>query len=181
MENESPDIDILTRVKASDRDAFGELFRTYQPLLFRHVFFRVRDTDTAHEIVQEVFVRTWDHRASLKTHLPFLALAFHVARNIIRDMGRHSSTRERLAAEIPPPSLSEGDDPAEALALTILQERIVAILNSELGERCRQVFLLSRYEGKSHAEIAALLGISVKTVENQIARALRALKEALKD
>ena len=61
----------------------------------------------------------------------------------------------------------------------MLEQRIVEILKSRLGERCRTVFLLSRYEGKSHQEIAELLGITEKTVENQIARALKALRKGL--
>jgi RNA polymerase sigma-70 factor, ECF subfamily len=173
------DIALLTRVKGSDPDAFGELFRKYQPLVYRQVFFRVRDADTSHEIVQETFVRIWEHRSSLKPHLPFLALTLSVSRNIVRDLARHQSTHERLAREIPAPSLSEGDDPAEALQLRMLEQRILEILNNRLGERCRTIFLLSRYEGKSHQEIAGLLGISAKTVENQIARALKALKRGL--
>jgi len=179
VEDTSQDIALLTRVKDSDPDAFGELFRKYQPFVYRQVFFRVRDADTSHEIVQETFVRIWEHRTSLKPHLPFLALTLRVSRNLVRDLARHQSTRERLAQEIPAPSPSEGDDPAEALHLRILEQRIVEILNSRLGERCRTVFLLSRYEGKSHREIAEMLGITEKTVENQITRALNALRKGL--
>jgi RNA polymerase sigma-70 factor (ECF subfamily) len=102
-----------------------------------------------------------------------------VSQNLVRDLARHRSTRERLAREIPAPSPSEGDDPAEALHLRMLEQRIAEILNSRLGERCRTVFLMSRYEGKSHHEIAELLGITEKTVENQIARALKVLKKGV--
>jgi RNA polymerase sigma-70 factor, ECF subfamily len=94
-------------------------------------------------------------------------------------MVRHSAVRERLAAEIPRPPPSEGDDPSEALAVAMLEHRIQVIINSRLGERCRAVFLLSRYEGKSHQEIAQELGISVKTVENQITKALKILGRVL--
>jgi RNA polymerase sigma-70 factor, ECF subfamily len=179
VEDTSQDIALLTRVKGSDPDAFGELFRKYQPLVYRQVFFRVRDADTSHEIVQETFVRIWEHRSSLKPHLPFLALTLRVSQNLVRDLARRHSTRERLTKEIPAPSPSEGDDPAEALHLRMLEQRIAEILNSRLGERCRTVFLMSRYEGKSHHEIAELLGITEKTVENQIARALKVLKKGV--
>lgn len=179
MEETSQDIALLTRVKGSDPDAFGELFRKYQPLVYRQVFFRVRDADASHEIVQETFVRIWEHRSSLKPHLPFLALTLRVSLNLVRDLARHRSTRERLRKEIPAPSPSEGDDPAETLHLRMLEQRILEILKNRLGERCRTVFLLSRYEGKSHQEIGELLGITEKTVENQIARALKALKKGL--
>jgi RNA polymerase sigma factor (sigma-70 family) len=181
MDQETPDSVLLQRVRNSDPDAFGELFRKYQPLVYRQVFFRVRDGDVAHEIVQETFVRIWEHRSSLKPHLPFLALALRVSQNLVRDMARQRSTRELLRRRIPLPARSEGDNPAEALDLHVLEQRILHILNSRTGGRCRTVFFLSRYEGKSHREIAELLGISIKTVENQITRALKALRKGLAD
>jgi len=62
----------------------------------------------------------------------------------------------------------------------MLQERISAIINEDLPAKCRNVFRLSRLEGKSNREIADLLGLSVKTVENQITRALKILRKRLK-
>jgi RNA polymerase sigma-70 factor (family 1) len=181
MDPTSIDISLLMRLRdTGDSEAFGDLFRKYQPLLFRHVFFRLRDSDLSHEVVQETFVRIWEHRSSVKPHIPFPALALRIAQNIIRDMARHTATRERLASEIPAPAHSDGDDPAEATALSMLEERIADVIATRLGERCRTVFLLSRYEGRSHQEIAAILGISEKTVENQITKALKVLGRALR-
>jgi RNA polymerase sigma-70 factor (ECF subfamily) len=155
------------------------LFRKYQPFVFRQVFFRVRETDVAHEIVQETFVRVWEHRTALKPHLPFLALTLRISGNIIRDNARHRSTRERLEQEIPPDAPSEGDNPADILELRILEGHIADIVSTRLGDRCRAVFLLSKYEGKSQQEISRLLGISVKTVENHITHALSTIRTAL--
>jgi len=87
--------------------------------------------------------------------------------------------RERVAAKIPTSTPSEGEDPAEALQLTMLEEKVTAVINQELPARCRAIFLLSRFEGKTHREIAELLGLRVKTVENQINHALRVLKKHL--
>lgn len=179
MDQRTNDSALLERVRNSDPDAFGELFRKYQPVVYRQVFFRIREEDTAHDIVQETFVRIWDHRSTLKPHLPFLALTLRIIQNLIRDMARHRMTRERLAGEVPPPSPSEGDDPSEALEVSILEQRILDIISHRLGERCRTVFILSRFEGRSHREIAEALGITAKTVENQITKALKVLTKAL--
>ena len=170
---------LLQRLKASDEEAFRLLFERYQPIVFRQALFQTQDADLAHEVVQETFVRIWDHRASLKLGLSFLAYALRIGGNILRDMARHRAMRERVAAKIPPPALSEGDDPAQALQLWQLEERVAAIVNEDLPERCREVFLLSRFEGRTHREIAELLGLSVKTVENQISHALKVLKKRL--
>jgi RNA polymerase sigma-70 factor (ECF subfamily) len=174
---ELTDDQCIGRLRESDEEAFRHLFERYQPILFRQTLFQVRDPDAAHDVVQETFVRIWDHRASLRVGESFLAYALRISRNIVRDVARHQAMRARLAPQIPPPALSETDDPAEALQLTLLEERVGTIINEKLAERCRTIFLLSRVEGKSHREIAAMLNLSVKTVENQIGHALKILKK----
>jgi RNA polymerase sigma-70 factor (ECF subfamily) len=76
-------------------------------------------------------------------------------------------------------ALSEQDDPAEALQLTLLQENITSIINSKLPQRCREIFFLSRFEGKKNQEIAESLQLSVRTVEHQISYALKILRKNL--
>jgi len=156
------------------------LFERYQPIVFRHVLSQTGQTDLSHDIVQETFLRIWIHRSSLKPDLPFMAFALRISGNLARDAFRHRRTRERLERSIPPPALSEGDDPAEALQLTMLEERLTTIINEHLPERCRTIFLLSRVEEKTHREIADLLGLSVKTVENQIHHALKLIRRKIR-
>jgi RNA polymerase sigma-70 factor (ECF subfamily) len=165
------------RLRESDEEAFRHLFEQYQPIVFRQTLFLVRDPDAAHDVVQETFVRIWDHRASLRVGQSFLAYALRISRNIVRDVARHQAMRERVAGQIPPPALSETDDPAEALQLALLEERLGRVINEKLPERCRIIFLLSRVEGKGYREIAEMLHLSVKTVENQIGHALKILKK----
>jgi RNA polymerase sigma-70 factor (ECF subfamily) len=179
MQVHPTDMQLLERVRDSDTEAFRLLFDRYQPILFRQTLFRTRQSDLSHDIVQETFVRIWEHRSSLKPHLSFLAYAFRISENLIRDGIRHRRTKERLEADIPPPALSEGDDPVEALHLVMLEEKLTVVINEHLPERCRAVFLLSRFEGKTNREIADLLHLSVKTVENQISHALKVMRRKL--
>jgi len=169
----------MEKVKDSDIEAFRTLFSRYQSVIFRQVLFQTRQTDLSHDIVQETFVRIWEHRASLRPHRSFLALALSISNNLIRDAIKHRKVRERLEGEVPRPVLSEGDDPYEALQLSMLEEELTAIIKEGLGEKCRTVFLLSRFEGMSNREIAELLGLSPKTVENQIHHALKVLRTKL--
>ena len=156
------------------------LFDRYQPIIFRQALFRTRDTDLSHDVVQETFLRIWEHRSTLKPHLSFLAYALRISENLVRDTFRRRKTRQRLDGDIPLPAVSVGDDPGEALQLTMLQEKLSAVINESLPERCRMVFTLSRFEGKSNQEIADLLRISVKTVENQIGNALKVMRKKMR-
>jgi RNA polymerase sigma-70 factor (family 1) len=179
VEERISDRELLERVKASDREAFRDLFGKYQPIVFRQVLFQTREADAAHDIVQETFLRIWERRGSLKPQLSFLAYALRISVNLVRDSARQRRTHERLENRIPPPARSERDDPEEALKLMLLQARLSAAVNDRLPEKCRTVFLLSRFERMGNREIAGHLGISVRTVEHQINRALKILRKEL--
>jgi RNA polymerase sigma-70 factor (ECF subfamily) len=171
--------DLIRRVQGGDFEAFRGLFDHFQPIVFRRILFQTRDADMAHDIVQETFVRIWERRAALRPELSFLALALRIGGNLVLDAARHRQMRDRLKDRIPPPALSEGDDPGEAMKLSALQEKLRWVLNEDLGERCRTIFLLSRFERLTHREIAEVLGIREKTVENQITHALKVLRQKL--
>ncbi len=174
-----PDRQLIERVRDSDQEAFRFLFEKYQPLLFRHIVYTLQDVDTAHDIVQETFVRVWKRRSSLQPDLPFLSLLFRIGRNLVLDAAKHTAVQKKYEAEVGNALLPGSHDPEEALHVKMLEERIVEIVRMRLSPRCREIFLLSRMEGMSHAEIGEQLGIGIKTVENQITRALNALRKYL--
>jgi len=180
VEYKDTDTQLLEKVKNSDMEAFRLLFERYQPVIFRQVVFQIGQTDLSHDIVQETFIRVWEHRGSLQPHLSFLAYILRISRNLIYDHVKHKKVRERSEEILPPPNKSELDNPDEVLQVTMLQERIHAIINKDLPKRCREIFLLSRFEGKTHKEIADALDLSVKTIENQIHFALKVMRKNLK-
>jgi len=171
---------LLERVRLSDEHAFQTLYERYQPILFRMALHSLGDVDSAHDVVQETFIRVWNHRTSLRPNLPFLAYLLHIGRNLLRDRAKHAAVRKRLESDVPHPSVSTGDDPDESLQVRLLQEALSEVVRTRLPARCREVFLLSRMEGISNAEISSRLGISVKTVENQITRGLKILRRHLR-
>jgi RNA polymerase sigma-70 factor (family 1) len=179
VEQNITDTQLLEQVKDSDMESFRILFDRYQPVLFRQVLFQIRQTDLSHDIVQETFIRVWEHRRSLKPHLSFLGYIFRISRNLIRDNAKHQNIRERTDKYIPPSVLSENDDPGEALQLKLLQEQITSFINNDLPKRCREIFLLSRFERKTNQEIAENLQLSVRTVEYQISYALKVLRKKI--
>ena len=178
MEQKVTDVQLLEQVKGSDVEAFRRLFERYQPILFRQVFFQTSETDQAHDIVQQTFISVWEHRRSIRSHLSFLAYILRISRNLIYDAVKHQKIRDRIDVTLPPPAKSELDDPAEALLLAVLQEKITSLIN-DLPRKCREIFLLSRFEGKTNQEIADSLQLSVRTVEHQISNALKVLRKHL--
>jgi RNA polymerase sigma-70 factor (ECF subfamily) len=178
MNIKTPDRQLLEQVKASDVEAFRRLFEHYQPILFRQVLFQISDTNQAHDIVQQTFISVWEHRSSIKPHLSFLAYILRISRNLIYDAVRHQKIRDRIDVTLPPPAQSELDDPTEALHLVMLQEKVTTIIN-DLPPKCREIFLLSRFEGKTNHEIASSLQLSVRTVEHQISNALKVLRKRI--
>jgi RNA polymerase sigma-70 factor, ECF subfamily len=159
-------------------EAFRVLYEQYQPILFRHVLFQTRDADASHDIVQETFIRVWEHRARIDPRLSFPAYLMRISGNIIRDESRRRRRRDMLGAEIGQPETSESDDPLNALDARMLEEELTAAI-TDLPDKCRAVFLLSRIEGKSNGEIATMCGTSVRTVEHQISHALDVLRKCL--
>ncbi|MBX2991447.1 MAG: RNA polymerase sigma-70 factor [Bacteroidetes bacterium] len=170
---------LLERLRNSDMEAFRLLFEKYQPILFRYALASIRDPDTAHDIVQETFLRVWNHRTSLKPDLSFIAYLFRISGNLVRDHAKHREVRSRLETNIPPAAPSLQDNPETASHSNMLQEKIAEVIQTKLPVKCREVFLLSRIEGLSNTEIGAALNISVKTVENQITRAQKILRKHL--
>jgi RNA polymerase sigma factor (sigma-70 family) len=82
--------------------------------------------------------------------------------------------------EILPLVPSRNHDPEGVLHLRQLEDRFSTIINEDLPAKCKDTFQLSRFEGKTNREIADLLGLSVKTVENQVTCALRILRKRLR-
>ena len=104
-----------------------------------------------------------------------------ISTNLCYDHFRHMEVRNRHQPLIPEYGKSHFDDPEAVNQATMLQEEIQRIVNEKLPDKCRTIFILSRIEGKSNPDIAKLLDLSVRTVENQIYRALKVLKKYLKN
>lgn len=169
--------DLLERLRQGDERAFDEIFRSWYPGLVRSAESLVRSRAIAEEIVQDVMLELWRRRESLARESSPQAYLFQSTRNRALNHLRHERVEKRgrpFAA-----GRSEIDAPAPAL---LVEEEIEVALREAvavLPDRCREVFELSRVQGLKYLEIAELLGISVKTVEAQMGKALRLLRERL--
>ena len=161
-----------------DESAFAELYDRYFRILFNYTFTKVNDEFVSQEIVQDLFVSLWQqrNRNAVQACRPYL---FSMAKNLIISYYRKEFTRQRHYNqwEIQTDLYSE---PADQEILTgDLQNHFEQGLHL-LPPKCKEVFILSR-NGHSNKEIANRLVISEKTVEQHITKALRVLKEYLKE
>ena len=172
---------LLKKVKESDKDAFQQLFSDFHDALFRFVIYRVQDSDLAEDITQETFLRVWKNRESLIPEKSFFSLIARISTNLCYDHFRHVEVRNRHENQIPEFGRSHFDDPEAVNQAEMLQEEIQRVVNEKLPDKCRTIFILSRIENRSNPEIAEILNLSTRTVENQIYRALKILKKNLKN
>lgn len=175
----SRDAELLRRIRKGDERALEAVFRAHYPSMCAVIRRIVFAPDVAEELVQEVFFKLWTKRDSLaeiealKTYL--YRAARNTALNHLRRQKLELAHEEREGAKGEPITQESTDDSAINVELT---EAVRAAVE-RLPTRCREVFLMSRDGGLTYGEIAEELGISIKTVETQMGRALKALRISL--
>jgi RNA polymerase sigma-70 factor (family 1) len=174
----SPENDELQQLLKEDEQLFMEkLFKTYFSFVCKTIYRIVPDTATAEDLAQEVFIKIWNRRAALE-QVYFRAYLQKAAINMALD---HLDKNKRRGAQLP---LEENLAPQQAApqgqSLNQTARHIQQAID-KLPEKCRQIFVLSRYEELSYREIATTLNISVKTVENQMITALKKLRVSLQE
>jgi RNA polymerase sigma-70 factor (ECF subfamily) len=166
----------IPTVHATDDAAFATLFRAHYADLCSFVYCYVRSRAVAEELVQEVFLDAWERRG-----LVTRSFLFTGARNSAISHLRRERTHARWAARVKDEETEHSivSSPAEHdLEYEALCARVDAEI-ARLPERCRLVFTMHRQQHLSYAEIAGLLGVSIKAVEAQMGRALRALRRTV--
>jgi len=168
---------IWNRLKSGDKESFEMLFKTcyLQLCIFSNQF--TKNMDDAREVVQELFVYLWENKEKTKKidfvqSYVYAALRFNSIRKF------NSKTRDRMEiAEVPEEECSV--DFHDQIEYAELQQAVYKTIDS-LPPQCRKIFMMSRFERQTYQEIANILGISSKTVEVQISKALRTLHETLR-
>ena len=150
------------------------MFRQYFPPLMAFAKKILTDEDDAREVVHRVFINLWEKRDEIDATTSLRSYLFTSVHNRSLNMVRD---RKKFSSEEMPDVAGEVDVGAQIEAME-LEEKIREAITA-LPEKCRQVFELNRFEGLKYSEIAAQLNISIKTVENQMSRALRILREKL--
>jgi RNA polymerase sigma-70 factor, ECF subfamily len=167
----------VREIREGNEDAFRQLFDRYCRPLLRFTGRYVRDAAVAEDIVQDVFLAVWGNRTQLDPSLNIKTYLYTAARNQALKRLRHTEVErrntEQAGSRTPSPSTPEDErrerEVADAVHLAI----------ECLPEKCRLIFCMSRYDHLTYAEISKIQDISIKTVETQMGRALRFLRDRL--
>jgi RNA polymerase sigma-70 factor (ECF subfamily) len=172
----------LARLRTGDQRAFETIFRAHAAALCSFAFSYVRSREAAEEIVQDLFCWIWEQRFTLEMPhgvRPWLFLAVrNRSLNALRNNRVERAVHDRLSREArvqPGPPRPDAELSARDLAATVA--RVVAAMPT----RCREVYTLVREQQLSHAETSRVLGVSPKTVEIHMTRALAILRAELGD
>jgi RNA polymerase sigma-70 factor (family 1) len=170
---------LLRAMQGGDESAFDRLFRTYYAPLCRYARSMTEgDLDEAEDIVQQIFVKVWEQREHLEVQWSLKAYLYKMVHHRCLNRLRDARIRERYKVHNATQLEHQSESiPGAAAELGARIQNALAALPTE----CRRVFELSRFEELKYREIADQLGISIKTVETQMGKALRIMRTELAD
>lgn len=167
------------RIKNGDLKAFEVLFREYYNPLSNFALGFVNDPDTAEEIVQEFFYQFWKNKQSIQITGSLKAYMYSAVKNSALKHLEKQAVRRRYAGQFLNENFNkthEGFEPElEARELKLEIEKAL----ESLPERSRVIFSMNRFEGLTYKDIAEKLSISVKTVEADMSKTLKILRESI--
>lgn len=174
------------RAAGGDRAAFSELMRQTRAALFRFIRRYVGDEQDGWDLLQETYAAAWIHIRRYDPTRPFEAWIRTIALNKCRDWSRRRFVRRliRGGVNLSSPEAMAIPDGAEPADERIDASSALTRLNAEMNRlppHLKAPLLLTAFEGRSQAEAAGILGISVKAVETRLARARRKLSEVLRE
>ncbi len=161
-----------------------QLFKLHYTTMCKTVYRMVKDEAIAEDIVQDVFFNFWKKREQLNITTSLAAYLKRSATNAGIDYLRKKRPTSDNSFDIDEPIYQHLAVDSNQSDDTIRTEELSNHIESALEllpPRCKEVFILNRFEEMSYQEVADTLGISIKTVENQIGKALKIMRIALKD
>ena len=169
--------ELILLLKQSNQEAFTTLYKKYWKQVYNFSRLYLTSQSVAEEVVQEVFIKVWESRDFMREGDNFKGLLFIITRNLIFNMHRKNLNEDFYKMTVLS-AMENSYDIEEEIDAKNLGEYI-DLLIADLPPRRREIFNLSRKENKSYKEISQLLGVSEKTVENQIGEALKFLRKNL--
>jgi len=169
--------ELIVSLKSGTADAFENLFGLYSQKLYRFSLSYLKSETEAEDVVQEVFLKIWKNRNKLKTETSFQSYLFTIAFNAIQKSFNKKARQQKHQLELFE-AMTDGNPSLEdQLNFEALLSRLNQLIE-DFPARRKEIFLKRKKEGKSIQTIATEMGISEKTVENQITDAMNSLRKS---
>lgn len=174
----APEREILLALRRGDQAIFRHVFNMCYEGLCRYAFTLLRDKDESEDIVQSMFVKFWERREELDIRQSVRSYLYRAVYNQCMNAIEHRSVKKRHQVHSEFTNTNEAQQPE--VFPEELDDRIKNAVD-KLPPQCRTIFVMSRYEELKYPVIAKKLNISVNTIQNQICKALKILREELKE
>ena len=162
----------------SDNEDFDRIYLENFPALHRYAYTIVSDSAIAEEMVHQVFLKILERRMPIDLQTSLKAYLFRAVNNECLNHIKHQKVKQTYQSYATNQMENRPETPSSKLSYKELEVQLKRAIN-DLPEQCRTVFQLSRFEELKYAQIAQQLGISVKTVEAQMSKALKRLRVEL--
>ena len=176
MDNQ--EITVCENIRKGDKTTFEKVFKTYYSSLCAYANQIISDLDNSEEIVQEMFFQLWQKKEFLFIETSLKSYLFRAVHNSCLNHIKHNKIKQAYSNSF----IHQNETSGSQYLLDESEELQVLIGNAveKLPPERKKVFMMIRYEERKYQEVADILGISVKTVENQMGKAMQFLREALK-
>ncbi|MDQ1090342.1 RNA polymerase sigma-70 factor [Siphonobacter sp. SORGH_AS_1065] len=174
------DQQFLEAIRMGNERTFELLFRQHYSPLCQYGFSFLKDWDDAEEVVQAMFLAFWEKRDSLVITTSLKSYLYRAVHNRCLNRIKHLSVQAEYQSYVQADGSDVYQSPVQELMASELDIQLQRAIE-RLPEQCRLIFMMSRFEELKYQEIADQLGLSIKTVENQIGKALRILRTELAD
>jgi RNA polymerase sigma-70 factor (ECF subfamily) len=179
VENRDSNMADVDALSAGDVAAFERLYRKLEPKLYAFAMKLVRNREDTEEIVQEVFLKLWEKRASLDPAQNLHGYLYTTAKNLVYNKARHRVYEFAFGQYL----ADYGTVAENSTQLTMEHQEVAQLFEEACASMPpvrRQVFVMSRTDGLSNSEIATALNTSTSNIENHINKALKMLREKFK-
>lgn len=169
---------LVGRLQQGDKEAFELIFNEYKEKLYYFSLSYLHSSSETEEVIQNVFISLWENRQLVKDQGTLKSFLYKITVNLIYNYFKHQAVHQKYLNHISFMNMLEDDHSQQTIFYNDLKDIIDALIEN-LPLRQQLIFKLSRHVGLSHSEIASRLGLSLRSVENQIYRAIKYIKENL--
>jgi RNA polymerase sigma-70 factor, ECF subfamily len=172
---ELTDETLILGLKRDDYSSYNQLFTRYYSRLCAFVFTLTQNYSASEDVVQELFIRLWIQRGKIEINENIAGYLYRASKNAALNYLRAEKSRQKSIQNMPVQEWQTDESLIEQIEFSAALNKCI----NQLPDRSRNVFMKSRFDGMKQQEISDQLGVSVKTIKNQIWKSLQFLKACL--